>query len=70
MSGPIQERNQGELNYLHLHEARNTPKKSILLLSTDATVYVGGLDEKVTEALLWELFLQAGPIGAVLYPLD
>ena len=31
---------------------------------SDATVYVGGLDEKVTEALLWELFLQAGPIGA------
>ena len=29
----------------------------------DATVYVGGLDEKVTESLLWELFLQAGPIG-------
>ena len=29
----------------------------------DATIYVGGLDEKVTEALLWELFLQAGPVG-------
>ena len=29
----------------------------------DATVYVGGLDEKVTEAILWELFLQAGPVG-------
>lgn len=24
----------------------------------DATVYVGNLDEKVTEELLWELFLQ------------
>ena len=29
----------------------------------DATVYVGGLDERVTEPLLWELFLQAGPVG-------
>ena len=29
----------------------------------DATVYVGGLDEKVTEALIWELFLQSGPVG-------
>ena len=29
----------------------------------DATIYVGGLDEKVTEALLWDLFLQAGPVG-------
>ena len=26
-------------------------------------MYVGGLDEKVTEAILWELFLQAGPVG-------
>ena len=29
----------------------------------DATVYVGGLDDKVSEAILWELFLQAGPVG-------
>lgn len=29
----------------------------------DATVYVGGLDEKVSETVLWELFLQAGPVG-------
>lgn len=42
------------------------PKKSVRFLSTDATVYVGGLDEKVSEALLWELFLQAGPIGTAL----
>ena len=32
-------------------------------MTADATIYVGGLDEKVTEALLWELFLQAGPVG-------
>ncbi len=32
-------------------------------LFSDATVYVGGLDEKVSEAILWELFLQAGPVG-------
>lgn len=30
---------------------------------SDATVYVGGLDEKVSESILWELFLQAGPVG-------
>ena len=29
----------------------------------DATIYVGGLDDKVTETILWELFLQAGPVG-------
>ena len=34
-----------------------------LLFETDATIYVGGLDEKVTETLLWELFLQGGPVG-------
>ena len=32
---------------------------------SDATVYVGGLDDKVSEAILWELFLQAGPVGKV-----
>jgi splicing factor 3B subunit 4 len=26
-------------------------------------VYVGGLDLQVKEPLLWELFLQAGPVG-------
>ncbi|PSN31713.1 Splicing factor 3B subunit 4 [Blattella germanica] len=29
----------------------------------DATIYVGGLDEKVTEALMWELFVQSGPVA-------
>ncbi|XP_022090496.1 splicing factor 3B subunit 4-like [Acanthaster planci] len=36
----------------------------------DATVYVGGLDEKVSEALLWELFLQAGPVVNTHMPKD
>ncbi|CAG8483237.1 12579_t:CDS:2 [Racocetra fulgida] len=27
----------------------------------DATVYIGNLDERCTEALIWELMLQAGP---------
>ena len=29
----------------------------------DATVYVGGLDDKVSESIMWELFLQAGPVS-------
>lgn len=29
----------------------------------DATIYVGGLDEKVSDTLMWELFVQAGPVG-------
>uniref|UniRef100_A0AC35TXL3 Splicing factor 3B subunit 4 n=1 Tax=Rhabditophanes sp. KR3021 TaxID=114890 RepID=A0AC35TXL3_9BILA len=36
----------------------------------DATVYVGGLDEKVTEAILWELFVQAGPVVSANMPKD
>lgn len=31
----------------------------------DATIYVGGLDDKVAETLMWELFVQAGPVGMV-----
>jgi hypothetical protein len=29
----------------------------------DATIYVGNLDERCTETLVWELMLQAGPVG-------
>jgi len=36
----------------------------------DATIYVGGLDEKVNEAMLWELFVQAGPVMNVHMPKD
>ena len=36
----------------------------------DATIYVGGLDEKVTEAIVWELFVQAGPVVNVHMPKD
>ncbi len=36
----------------------------------DATIYVGVLDEKTTEAILWELFLQAGPVVNVHMPKD
>ena len=32
----------------------------------DATIYVGGLDEKVSETLLWELFLEGGPVGKLI----
>ncbi|XP_055710567.1 splicing factor 3B subunit 4 [Phlebotomus papatasi] len=36
----------------------------------DATIYVGGLDDKVSESLLWELFVQAGPVVNVHMPKD
>lgn len=36
---------------------------AFIFFSIDATVYCGNVDDKVTESLLWELFLQAGPVG-------
>lgn len=36
----------------------------------DATIYVGGLDERVDEDLLWELFVQVGPLTNVFIPTD
>jgi len=36
----------------------------------EATCYVGNLDERVSEELLWELFLQAGPVSNVHIPKD
>jgi splicing factor 3B subunit 4 len=36
----------------------------------DATVYVGNLDERVTDALVWELMLQAGRIVNIHLPKD
>lgn len=36
----------------------------------EATVYIGNLDEKVTESLIWEVMLQAGPIRSVHIPRD
>lgn len=34
----------------------------------DATLYVGDLDTRVNESILWELFLQAGPVGTNTLP--
>ena len=36
----------------------------------EATAYVGNLDEAVSEELLWELLLQAGPVVNVHMPRD
>ena len=36
----------------------------------DATCYVGNLDEQLTEELLWEMMLQAGPVSNVHLPRD
>ena len=43
---------------------------SIEQRNQDATVYVGNLDEKVQEEILWELMLQCGPVVNVHMPKD
>ena len=51
-------------NYLHNYHNNYVYIYYIYIFDMlDATVYVGGLDEKVSESVLWELFLQAGPVG-------
>ena len=30
----------------------------------DHTVYIGNIDERATDAIMWELMIQAGPVGA------
>jgi splicing factor 3B subunit 4 len=36
----------------------------------DATLYVGNVDAKVDEELIWELFVQCGPLASVSLPRD
>ena len=36
----------------------------------DATIYIGGIDEKTTDSLIWELMLQVGPVVSVHLPKD
>lgn len=36
----------------------------------EATLYIGNCDLKVTEEILWELFLQCGPVVSVQIPRD
>ena len=38
--------------------------------NTEATCYVGNLEPQVNEELLWEIFVQAGPVVNVYMPKD
>lgn len=38
--------------------------------NADATVFVGNVDENVSESLVWELFTQAGPVVSAYMPKD
>ena len=63
-AGPITERNQGLSNFpTVLAGMKDFSPTWWLFAVLDATIYVGGLDDKISESLLWELFVQAGPVG-------
>lgn len=36
----------------------------------EATVYVGNIDPQVSEEIVWEVFVQAGPVVSVYMPKD
>ena len=44
--------------------------KSILEKNEEAIVFCTNLDQRVSEELLWELFIQAGPVVSVFMPRD
>jgi hypothetical protein len=45
-------------NLIGIHAADRNP---------DATCYVGNIDMQATEELIWELFVQAGPVGKLYF---
>eukprot|EP00039_Didymoeca_costata_P003447 m.67737 g.67737 ORF g.67737 m.67737 type:complete len:318 (+) comp11912_c0_seq2:299-1252(+) len=51
----------------HISEAGKylTPRHTPVLMRDEFTIYVGNLNPKVTEELLYELFLQIGPVRDV-----
>lgn len=44
--------------------------QQVIERNQDATLYVGNLDDQCSEAILWELFTQAGPVVNVHMPKD
>ncbi len=66
----VPERNQGLFFKSKLTNLHFSVLISRIFLNSDATIYVGGLDEKVSDTLLWELFVQAGPVVNVHMPKD
>ncbi|TPX51088.1 hypothetical protein SeMB42_g01034 [Synchytrium endobioticum] len=49
---------------------QSVPGNNQIERNQDATVYIGNLDDRATEAVIWELMLQAGPVVNVHLPKD
>ncbi|CAG8455798.1 2182_t:CDS:10 [Ambispora leptoticha] len=52
------------------NDKSSSNKKPTEERNQEATVYIGNLDERCTEALIWELMLQAGPEKHIYYLKD
>ena len=50
----------------NIHSPNNVNREQ----DKEATVYIGNIDERVTDSLIWELMLQAGRIVNVHLPKD
>ncbi|TPX30692.1 hypothetical protein SmJEL517_g05800 [Synchytrium microbalum] len=49
---------------------QSVPGNTTIERNQDATVYIGNLDDRSSEAIVWELMLQAGPVVNVHLPKD
>lgn len=68
MSCPAQD--IGKDSYLPLNISHRANSDSHREQDKEATVYIGNLDERVSDSLVWELMLQAGRIVNVHLPKD
>lgn len=56
--------------FVQVHVVSANPLTTRREQDKEATVYIGNLDERVTDSLVWELMLQAGRIVNVHLPKD
>lgn len=61
---------QGGASNMYKNAIINSLGGGIFERNQEATIYVGNLEPRVNEELIWELFLQAGPVANVHIPRD
>lgn len=61
---------QGGASNMYKNAILNSLGGGIFERNQEATIYVGNLEPRVNEELIWELFLQAGPVANVHIPRD
>lgn len=61
---------QGGASNMYKNASLTSLGGTIFERNQEATVYVGNLEPRVNEEIIWELFLQAGPVVNVHIPRD